>query len=44
MRGYFAEDMFKHYPVFIIRDDMLKVFVGEGCGRTEDGVGDCLGK
>ena len=44
MRGYFAEDMIKHYPAVILHDDMLKGFVGGGCGGTEYGVGDGIGK
>ena len=44
MRGYFAEDMIKHSPDVILHDDMLKGFVGGGCGGTEYGVGDGIGK
>ena len=44
MRGYFAEDMFKISPYFILRDDFLKGFLGEGCSGTKDGVGNGLGK
>ena len=39
----FLEDMFKHSPSVILRDDMLEVFVEEGCGRTKDGIGNGLG-
>ena len=36
--------MFKYSPSIILRNYLLEVFVGEGCGRKKDGVGDCLGK
>ena len=44
MRGYFAEYMFKYYPFIILRDELLEGFVGEGCDRTKDGIGNGLGK
>ena len=44
MRGSFAEDTFKNSPYIILCDGVLKVFVGKGCVRTKDGVGNGLGK
>ena len=37
------EDTLNHYLSLIIRDDVLGRFVGEGFGRTKDGIGDGLG-
>ena len=37
------EDMFKNYPYAILCDDVLWVFLGEGCGRIKYGVGNGLG-
>ena len=36
--------MLKNSPSIILFDDLLGGFVGEGCGRTKDGVGNGLGK
>ena len=44
MKGYFTEDMFKHYPYVILRYDVLDGVVGKGCGRTKYGVGNGLVK
>ena len=44
MRGSFSEDMLRHSTSVILRDDMLEVFVGQGCGSTKDGIGNGLGK
>ena len=44
MRGYFAEDILKHYTSAILRDDVFGVFVGEWCTRMKDRVGNSLGE
>ena len=36
--------MFNYYPSVILRDDVLEGFLGKGCGRTNCGVGNGLGK
>ena len=38
------EDTFKHSLSVILPDDMLEGFVGEGYGRTNDGIGNGLRK
>ena len=43
-RGYFSEDTFNHYPAVILCDDVFEGFVGAGCSRTKNCVGDDLGK
>ena len=43
IKGVFLEDTLNHYLSLIIRDDVLGRFVGEGFGRTKDGIGDGLG-
>ena len=35
--------MLKNSPSIILFDDVLVYFVGEGCGRTKDGLGNFLG-
>ena len=44
MRGYFAEYMFEHYPDAILRGGVLEGYVGKGCDRTKDRVGNGLVK
>ena len=44
MRGYFAEDMFKHSLDSILHDEMLEGFIGEGCSREKDGLRGVLGE
>ena len=44
MSGSFVDYMLKNSPSKILFDDLLGGFVGEGCGRTKDGLGDGLGK
>ena len=41
---YFADDMFKYSPYLILHDYVQEIFLDEGYGRTNDGVGDGLGK
>ena len=44
MRGPFVENMFAHYPAFILCDDMLEGLVGYGCSGAKDVVGGGLSK
>ena len=39
MRGMFAEDTYEHSLAIILRDEVLKGLVGEGCSNVEDGMG-----
>ena len=34
----------KSFPSVILCDDILEVFIGYGCGRTKDGIGNVLDK
>ena len=44
MRVYFAEDMFKHSPSIIGRDDVSEGFLGKWYVSTENHIGNGLGK
>ena len=44
MRGYFAGGMFNHSPSVVLIDDLLGLFVGERCGRTNNVIRGGLSK
>ena len=44
MSGSFVDNMLNNSLNIILFDDVLGGFVGEGCSRTKDGIGDGLGK
>ena len=44
MRGMFAEDTYEHSLAIILRDEVLKGLVGEGCRKVEDDIGGSLCK